>query len=135
VRNLPPCVLVLLAVLPLAGVTACDSTVAPGDVALGVEFTLAPGESALAGDDGLPVTFASVTEDSRCPKDAVCVWAGQVVVDVAAGSSGEHHALKPGEAAEVRGFRLKLVKVEPYPSSQGTIRPSDYRATFVVERT
>lgn len=135
-RNPRPCVFVLLAALPLAAaVTACDSPVAPGDVSLGVEFTLAPGQSALAGDDGLPVTFASVTEDSRCPKDAVCVWAGQVVVDVAAGSSGEHHALKPGETAGVGGFRVTLVKVEPYPSSQSTIEPSAYRATFVVERT
>jgi hypothetical protein len=28
---------------------------------------------------------------------------------------------------------VKLVRVEPYPTSRSTIAPSDYRATFVVE--
>jgi len=133
VRDLESCVRILLSLALVAAVSACEPAAAPGDVALGVEFTLAPGQSVLAGDDGLPLTFVSVTEDSRCPVDAVCVWAGQVVVDVTTGGAGERHALKPAETLAVPGFRVKLVKVEPYPSSRSTIAPSDYRATFVVE--
>ena len=61
------------------GQLACaEGPSTPADVPLGSEFTLAPGETALVGDDGLLVTFESVTEDSRCPMDAICVWAGSV---------------------------------------------------------
>ena len=93
------------------------------------------GRSALAGDDGLRVSFESVTEDSRCPMDAICVWAGRVVVDVTAGrGEARHLALSPGDAADVDGLRLRLVRVEPYPSAAEPIPASAYRATFVVDR-
>jgi len=123
----------LHAVLLLTATAACDSST-PADVTLGAEFTLAPGQSAVAGDDGLRVTFVSVTEDSRCPKDALCVWAGRVVVEVAAGSAGEKRSLEPDDTVSVEGYRLMLVRVEPYPASDAPIGPSQYRATFVVDR-
>jgi hypothetical protein len=116
---------------------ACESTETRGDVSLGTEFSLAPGQSALAGDDGLRVTFVSVVEDSRCPMDAICVWAGQVVIEARAGRDGrdgEARLLKPEESAAVDGFRLTLVRVEPYPASAEPTPPSRYRATFVVDR-
>lgn len=113
---------------------ACESSGTPGDVPLGTQFTLAPGQSVLAGDDGLRVTFLAVTDDSRCPKDAVCVWAGQVAVEVTAGDGGEKRSLKPDEAATVDGYRLRHVRVEPYPASDAPTQPSQYRATFVVDR-
>ena len=95
---------------------------------------LAPGETALVGDDGLLVTFESVTEDSRCPLDATCIWAGQVVVAVAAGHRvARPYSLKPDETVAVDGYRLRVVRVEPYPASAG-IPPSAYRVTFVVVR-
>jgi hypothetical protein len=126
-RNVLPSALFCLAFV------ACDSTVAPGDVALGAEFTLKPGESVLAGDGGLQVTFVGVTEDSRCPKDALCVWAGQVVVEVVAGSANDRVSLKPDDTVTSEGYQLKLVRVEPYPSSDAPIQADDYGATFVVQ--
>jgi hypothetical protein len=126
----------LLTVAAGLGPLACDAGPgAPSDVALGAEFALAPGESALAGDDGLRVSFESVTEDSRCPMDVICVWAGRVVVDVTAGrGEARHFALSPGDAADVDGLRLRLVRVEPYPSAAEPIPASAYRATIVVDR-
>ena len=135
-RSNPPAVRLLLTVAVGLLLLACEA--GPGsasDVALGAEFTLAPGESAVAGDDGLRVSFESVTEDSRCPMDAICVWAGRVVVDVTAGrGEARHFALSPGDAADVDGLRLRLVRVEPYPSATAPIPASAYRATFVVDR-
>ncbi len=135
-RSNPPAVRLLLTVAVGLLQLACEAGPgSPSDVALGAEFTLAPGESALAGDDGLRVSFESVTEDSRCPMDAICVWAGRVVVDVTAGrGETRHFALSPGDAADVDGFRLRLVRVEPYPSAAEPILASAYRATFVVDR-
>lgn len=122
----------LPALVSLLVLVACDSSGTAGDVALGTEFTLAPGQSVTAGDDGLRVRFEGVAEDSRCPKDAICIWSGQVIVEVTTGRDGARHSLKPDETATVDGYRLKLVRVEPYPSSEAPIEPSQYRATFVV---
>ena len=41
---------------------------------LGRAFSMKIGESITVGD--LRLTFRSVEGDSRCPIDAVCVWAG-----------------------------------------------------------
>lgn len=51
-----------------------DETVWPVEVTLGV------GEEVQVAD--LHMRFVRVVEDSRCPPDAYCVWAGQVVVQV-----------------------------------------------------
>jgi hypothetical protein len=119
-----------------ASLVACGAgLVAPSDVELGTEFTLAPGESAIAGDDGLRVSFESVTEDSRCPMDALCIRAGRVVVRVTAGRrQARRFALSPGDDGFTDGHRLTLVRVDPYPTAAEPIPASAYRATFVVAR-
>jgi len=132
----PPTILLLTAVAGLVLLACADGPTASADVALGMEFTLAPGESALAGDDGLRVSFESVTEDSRCPMDALCIQAGRVVVAVTAGRhQARSFSLSPGDAAVTDGHRLTLVRVEPYPSAAEPIPASAYRATFVVVRS
>lgn len=40
------------------------------------------GETETSTASGIKVTFLSVVEDSRCPDDAQCVWAGRVLIDV-----------------------------------------------------
>lgn len=129
----PIATLLLAGGLPLA-LLGCPAPTAPSDVALGAEFALAPGESAVAGDDGFLVTFESVTEESRCPMDALCIVPGRVVLDVSAGRGLRRVALSPGDVATVESHRLRLVQVEPYPSAAQPIPSSAYRATFVVER-
>jgi hypothetical protein len=107
----------------------------PSDVALGDEFTLAPGDSVRVGSRRLRVSFERVVEDSRCPSDAFCVSAGQVVIEAKAGTSdGARYQLRPGETVTVAGQQLRLLRVEPYPTTTSRIPAADYRATFVVDR-
>ena len=42
-------------------------------------FDLRAGQSAVV-PGGLKVTFDRVVSDSRCPIDAICVWAGEAVI-------------------------------------------------------
>jgi hypothetical protein len=98
------------------------------------EFTLAPGESVVVSDSGPKLTFEEVVEDSRCPMDAICVWAGQVVIDVSIGNgSPARHSMRPDESVLWGRFEVRLVRVLPYPKSDAPIEPSDYRATFRVQ--
>ena len=130
-----------LAIVCLLLVTACaqKSPVGP-TVPLESEFTLSPGEVAQIQGTSLRLQFVRVTGDSRCPADAVCVWAGDAIViaRVFDGSASSDYELHTGDAP--RGFavhgdvRIELRQLQPYPFSSRTIDPSDYRATLVAQR-
>ena len=39
--------------------------------------------------DGASITLVAVVEDSRCPRDTTCIWAGKAVVKILVRASGE----------------------------------------------
>jgi hypothetical protein len=61
-------------------------------VPLGQPFGLAIGQTATVAETGLQVGFQRVLEDSRCPTQVNCVWAGRVTVEL--------QVQAPNEAAE-----------------------------------
>lgn len=97
--------------------------------------TLAPGELVLVGGPDLPVTFADVTEDSRCPEGVTCVWAGRAVVQVEVGE-GEAPTIAlevGGESRDARGLRLTAEALDPYPRAGAATRAEDYRLRLRIE--
>jgi hypothetical protein len=135
--------LVLLQVLAsFACALASDSgnPVAPSP-ALDQAFTLKAGASAILDTENLRVEFDSVLSDSRCPRGAQCITAGEAVVRVwlsKAPTPRESRELKttPNAAEAVYGaYRIRLVTLDPYPTADRTIRPSDYVVTLLVTRT
>lgn len=77
-RRLAPLFLVLCLALGACG----SPTAVDQEFALGEPFWLAQGARAVSGDGSTAVRFAAVVSDSRCPPEAVCVWAGEVTVDI-----------------------------------------------------
>lgn len=67
------------------GLIRCDDVVRGGAVCarLGEPFDLRVGETAYIADTRLSVRVTGVPEDSRCPREAVCVWAGNARVALA----------------------------------------------------
>jgi len=133
------CKSLILLVACLLFATACDEKGPVGpSVPLDREFTLAPGETASI-NGSLQVQFVSVSGDSRCPADAICIQGGDALVHVRAtiGSSADL-ALHTGDlsraAATHGGFRIELVQLQPYPFSSRTIQPGEYRATLKVSQ-
>ena len=63
----------------------------------------------------LVVTPRAVIEDSRCPINARCVWAGRAVVqaDIAGKGWRESRNLTLGERADTHGTTIALTSVEP----------------------
>lgn len=110
------------------------------DFGLGVEVQLRIGQNGNIGAESFTMQFQGVTEDSRCPLNALCVQAGQATVQLAAQKSGfsvQQVALTiPGALAAVSyaGYTIRLTKLEPYPVAGQPIVPSSYVATFVVTR-
>jgi hypothetical protein len=105
---------------------------------IGQPLTLMINQTARIETADLDLTFAKVTEDSRCPSDVTCIWAGQVsiVVDVTApDGSGQLTLTLSGGQSEAKSFgdySIRLADVQPYPVSTKKLAPSDYVATLVV---
>jgi hypothetical protein len=78
---------------------------------------------------GPKVTVLSVLEDSRCPMEARCVWAGRVKlkVRVVLGSGTKLHELASDQPLQVADGQLELTNVMPPKSTQRAIAPGDYR--------
>jgi hypothetical protein len=125
----------------LLAATGCDekASTAP-TVPVNQQFTLAPGEAASIEETGLRVQFIRVMVDSRCPADAVCIWVGDATVHVrvfggpATSDYDLHTANSEQSTIEHGGMRISLVQLQPYPFSNRTIQPSEYRATLEARR-
>jgi hypothetical protein len=133
----------------LGGAAGCDENpVAPSP--LGQPFDLRAGATATVGSH-LSVTFLRVNSDSRCPMDALCVWAGEAAITIVlaeppgtptigeGGCKGGSNRAEcvlvttPGGSTASHGTHtIRLVQLAPYPSSATPIRGEDYVATLTV---
>ena len=88
---------------------------------------------------GTPITIAfhEVTEDSRCPANAVCVWEGNAQVALTLASPGGrldgrlNTRTDPTRIA-FGGASIAIVSLVPYPTGE-EIDPGTYVATFEVD--
>ena len=103
---------------------------------LGEAFIIRKGASVWV--DGLEVVFLSIEEDSRCPKDVQCIWAGRIRARFSAG--GEEIELSlPGDQqvpnATIAGsYVITLVAMDPVAiASDRLLDNSLYTATLRVE--
>jgi hypothetical protein len=117
---------------------ACDENVTGATTPLNSEFTLAPGQAATIERASLSVRFNSVSGDSRCPADAVCIQGGSADVRITAvgDRSTRDYVLRTGDMKPVQhdDLTIALVQVSPYPFSSRTIAPDEYRVTLKVVR-
>ena len=110
---------------------------------LGRSFTLKTGRQVTLQGGKLRIKFAAVEEDSRCPSDVTCVWAGNASVRLevsAGGKDNQNLTLSTGHGAtfvsekQYHGYNVRLVVLNPYPRSTQHIAPGDYIATLLVTR-
>jgi hypothetical protein len=118
----------LLAVAQLA----CSSgATAPIDQ----DFVLAVGESIALEDTPITARFLGVSEDSRCPVNADCIWPGNARVELELRGEGASRTVSvntfDGAREVVYGsFRISLVRLEPTPGTSGPPPQREYRATL-----
>lgn len=84
---------------------------------------------------GPKVTPVAVLEDSRCPMNARCVWAGRVRISarIDLGSGSQTRELTQGEPVQVADGTLELVEVQPDKvagEATPAVTPGDYRFGF-----
>ena len=96
----------------------------PGTVAVGI------GETADLGG-GLRVRPLEVVEDSRCPQDARCVWAGRLRVRVAVENVGDIEVTDDSAVVMTPAGGFALVAVLPGPwTNWPQVQRPQYRFGF-----
>jgi hypothetical protein len=114
----------------------CNSPTAPDRVVPGRPFTLKVGESAtLPGNDGR-MGFVRLVSDSRCPLDALCITAGDAVIQVSFTVGHlitEVHTDPRLSQIPFANYVIRLTELQPYPQASAPKPPEDYVATFVLQ--
>ncbi len=116
----------LFAALALA---ACATAPLVGDPVRSDGFARL-GEATRVGT--LVVTPRAVIEDSRCPINARCIWAGRAIVQTQVDGAGwrETRNLTLGEPIATHGTTLALTSVEPGKMAGAETAPMQYRFGF-----
>lgn len=97
-------------------------------VALNEEFTLSADQTARVAGEELSVTFQAVTQDSRCPINAMCVSAGNAAVQINVAKTGQANALLSlGDDSLIRQavyapYAVEFVDLTPLPQA-GRVTP------------
>jgi len=110
---------------------------------LGVEFSLRPGQQTSINGEDLTIKFKSVSNDSRCPTDAQCIWAGNAEINVDLTKTGNPSSTiqlntagstdLPNEANYLN-YTIRITELQPYPKVDSTIAQADYMAKFIVSK-
>jgi len=125
--------------LLLAG-AGCAGVQTAAVVEPGASFTLAPGQTAAVKGAGASITFKRVLDDSRCPVDVTCVWAGDARIEVTISRNGGADDTRilnitpPKHEAVVGNLRIRFVSLAPIPRQADANVPRKYIAEFVVDQ-
>ena len=109
-------------------------------VVLDKAFSVATGHAATIEGERLVIHFKAVLEDSRCPVNAVCVWAGNgkvefEILDI----DGQNKTVTLNTEEEPRATtlnrnKLKLISLNPPRVDGVSISPGDYSVTLRIEK-
>jgi hypothetical protein len=103
------------------------------------EVTLQFGAEVAVGGSVLMVSFARVAEDSRCPVDVTCVWAGNATVEVGIRMGmGPTFPLLLNTTLAPRwvdwnDVRVTLLELLPEPRAGDPPRPEGYTVKLRLE--
>lgn len=117
----------------IAALIGAACTTSPTAVRLDQDFELKVGETVSLPGNSARLTFQTVTGDSRCPVDVVCVWAGSAPVvlrlqrattDTVAtvdAVQGKHELVAGGYRIEVRELKPEARAGQPIPAGGYTV--------------
>ena len=125
----------LLTLIAILGIATIASASKPETV------ILKQGQKKSAAKGEVILKFISVLEDSRCPTDTNCVWAGnaKVKVQISNGHGGSKMSVMNTTTGgplgdQYNGWAVYLTSLTPAPKSGKKIEQKSYIATFTVSR-
>jgi hypothetical protein len=116
-------------VLAAFALSACATT--SGQTPLADASNVALGQQAYA--DGPIIQPVAVLEDSRCPMNARCIWAGRVRVQmlwIRGNGDKQPFEVTLGESTPIADGSITLESVRPDKMTNVELKPADYRFSF-----
>lgn len=98
------------------------------------------GEIKKNADYQISIVLDSVLNDSRCPTGAQCIWAGNAAVRFIYCSENSKVSFVLNTISSFRtdslidGYRIRMIKLSPYPGLGVEIKQSDYKAEIEVKK-
>lgn len=131
---------IILLSLSILLIECSDSSTNYNEVELDKEFNIKEGDSVIIFQERIVIKFKNVKDDSRCPKNAVCVWEGNAAVVLELkNSNGDtftsilNTSIEPKEV-KFSNFIIELKGLNPYPILDTAIVPKDYIVTLLVKK-
>ena len=125
--------------LTLIGVSAGCATVDTAVVANpGAAFSLPLGKTATVSGTGFRITFNRVTEDSRCPVDVTCIWAGDAKIELIVSRTSapaDYRVISltpPNNEATAGDLKIRFVSLAPAPRQSEPGPSRAYIAQLIV---
>jgi hypothetical protein len=106
----------------------------------GVTFDLPLGRTATLNGDSVRIAFTQVREDSRCPVDVTCIWAGDAKIELAISRSGSPDDVRvvglmsPADSASSGDLRIRFVGLAPTPRQADAGKRKPYVAHLILSR-
>ncbi len=96
------------------------------------KVTVKIGETTTFPDNS--IKLLRVFDESRCPTDVTCIWAGTVKVEIlsVSGLGTSTATITLGETFTTEAEQITFKEATPYPKSGSTIKQEEYRVTFEV---
>lgn len=104
----------------------------------GAAFSLPLGKTATVSGTGFRITFNRVTEDSRCPVDVTCVWAGDAKIELIVSrttASADYRIVSltpPNNESTAGDLKVRFVSLAPAPRQSEPGPSRAYIAQLVV---
>ena len=132
------CVFVISLCTVLSLVSGCGKD----EYNIGEEFSLRVGETADIKGEQMHIRFLEISEDSRCPRNVVCIWEGRAValIEVIQGDMSQQimlieQGLSDLYAKEQFEEYEFLFRVLPYPEeAEVQLSSNDYSLMLTVNK-
>jgi len=133
--------LIYLILIILLSIVACnkESGVTTWNFDLGDTVAIKISQILVNDENKIQVQMDSVLNDSRCPIDVECIWAGNATVRFVLNSNSKkvrfnlNTTMQPRDTI-ISGYKIKLVSLLPFPVSTHPISYKEYYAKIVVEK-
>ena len=88
---------------------------------------------------GIKIAFVELVEDSRCPEDVTCVWAGNAKIKIRVTKNGrskvlELETMKRKEAPDFAGYQFSLMDLVPKLRSNVRVNRNAYKAVISMTK-
>lgn len=119
-------------ILIMLGGFSCSDEAELINTWFGEETVLSPGVHYQSEDLGFSLSVGAI-QDSRCPEGVVCVWQGEVTVELFVKMQETEKVILKSfhQPADTMGkYTFELVEVYPYPKYKQPLEYKDYRITL-----